>query len=185
MSRLPYLDPTQATPEVSEALAALPALNVFAMVAHAQATFRPWLRFGAALLSELELDPRLRELAILEVARLSASAYGWGQHAVIAQALGVEHEKLRAIEQGEDGALTGSERVVVAFTREVVHHVRAGEACLQEALEILSVRELIELLLVIGHYMGIARITETAGIELDDPARLAVIHAARARGREA
>ncbi|MGI8595750.1 MAG: carboxymuconolactone decarboxylase family protein [Thermoleophilaceae bacterium] len=152
MTRLPYFDPDTASPDVAEAYSALPALNVFGMVAHAQTAFRPWLRFGSALLTELELDPVLRELSILE---------------------------------GEEDRLGEPERTVVAFTREVVRDVRASDAALHAVREVLSPREVVELLLVVGHYMAVARLAETTGIEVDDPAQLAVVEAAAQRGGRA
>jgi len=185
MTRLPYFDPDTASPDVAEAYSALPALNVFGMVAHAQTAFRPWLRFGSALLTELELDPVLRELSILEVARLSGSDYEWVQHRGIALGVGANEGQVDAVEQGEEDRLGEPERTVVAFTREVVRDVRASDAALHAVREVLSPREVVELLLVVGHYMAVARLAETTGIEVDDPAQLAVVEAAAERGGQA
>ena len=65
MARLPYVNPATAPDPVREALDALPPLNVFRMVAHAETAFRPWLRFGGALLGAASLDPLLRELTVV------------------------------------------------------------------------------------------------------------------------
>jgi hypothetical protein len=59
VARLPYPDPDSASEPVQEALAALPALNIFRMLAHAESALRPFLRFGGAILGGLELDPKL------------------------------------------------------------------------------------------------------------------------------
>jgi len=183
IARIPYLDPASAPAPVADALAALPGpLNVFAMVANAQSAFRPWLRLGAALLTELQLDPVLRELAILEVARLSRCEYEHVQHRVIALGVGASEEQVGAVEAGEGERLDHRARAVVLFTREVVGDVRAGEETLQGVQAFLSPREVVELLLVVGHYMAIARLAETTGIELDDPADMAVVESARRRG---
>ena len=182
MSRLPYPDPSTAGAEVTEALARLPVeLNVFRMTAHAESAFIPWLRFGAALLSQLELDPVLRELAVLEVARLSPSRYEWVQHEAIARALGVPDDDVAALARGDAAALGAPGRAVVEFTRAVVRDVRAGDEALAALRGVISERAVVELLLVVGHYMTIARLAETTGIEVDAPVDLAVVHAA---GRE-
>ena len=61
-------------------------------------------------------------------------------------------------------------RAVLRFTTEVVREVRASEDALTELQEQgLSPREVVELLLVISYYMGVARMAETAGIEVDGP----------------
>ena len=84
-----------------EALDALPQLNIFKMLAHADTAFIPYLRLGGALLAQLELDPKLRELVILLVAKHTGAEYEWIQHAAIARALGIPDEQITAIENGE------------------------------------------------------------------------------------
>ena len=186
MTRLPYLDPEAASPPVAEALDGVPLpLNVFYMVANAETAFRPWLRLGAAILGELALAPQVRELAVLEVARLSGCEYERVQHEAIAQALGVTVDEIRAIAEDDHDRLPGDARAVVRFTGEVVRDVRASDGTLAAVREVLPPREVVELLLVIGHYMSIARIAETAGIELDEPAQLAVVQAAGDLGQQA
>jgi 4-carboxymuconolactone decarboxylase len=70
---------------VREALEAVPPLNIFRTMAHAETAFRPWLRWGGVLLGELELDPALRELAILRVAQQTPNAEYEGVHAAPAK----------------------------------------------------------------------------------------------------
>lgn len=186
MPRLPYADHATASPDVVEALDALPLqLNVFSMVAHAETVFRPWLRYGAALLTELQLDPLLRELAILEVARLSDSDYEWVQHEAITRALGGTSAQIQAISSEEHAELRDVERTVLAFVREVVEEVRASDATLAGVRGHLSSREVVELLLVVGQYMAVARLAATTGIEIDEPANLAIVDAATQDGARA
>jgi alkylhydroperoxidase family enzyme len=172
MARLPYADPETAPEPVRRALARVPPLNVFRMVANAETAFRPWLAFGGALLSSLELDPRVRELAILHVARLSGAEYEWVQHAPIARAVGATDEQVAAVDRGDldDDSLGDAERAALRFTTEVVRDVRASDETLAAVRDAgLSPREVVELLLVIGQYMLVARVAESAGIELDEP----------------
>jgi alkylhydroperoxidase family enzyme len=184
VARLPYVDPDAVPERVREALAAAPPLNVFRMVANAETAFRPWLAFGGALLSSLELDARLRELAILHVGRLSGAEYEWAQHVPIALAVGATQEQVDAIERGDLDAesLAPADRAALRFTTEVVRDVRASDGALDAVREHLSPREVVELLLVIGQYMLVARVTETAGIEIDRGMETEVARAAR-RGR--
>jgi alkylhydroperoxidase family enzyme len=174
MARLPYADPEVASKRVRDALERVPPLNVFRMMANAESAFRPWLAFGGALLSSLELDPRLRELAILRVARLSDAEYEWVQHVPIALAAGATEEQVAAVDRYDldDASLAGAGRAVLRFTTEVVRDVRASDEALAAVREHLSPRQVVELLLVIGQYMMVARVALTAGIELDGPASL-------------
>jgi alkylhydroperoxidase family enzyme len=172
VARLPYPDPDALPERVRRALQAVPPLNVFRMTAHAETAFRPWLAFGGALLSSLQLDPVVRELVILRVARLSDAEYEWVQHEPIALAVGASREQVTAVDRGalDDRSLGAGERAALRFATEVVSDVRASDESLAALTAAdFSPREVVELLLVIGQYMMVARLAETAGIEIDDP----------------
>jgi 4-carboxymuconolactone decarboxylase len=172
VARLPYVDPEEAPERVREALEAVPPLNIFRTMAHAESAFRPWLRWGGVLLGELELDPVLRELAILHVARLTPHAeYEWVQHVPIALAVGVTRKQVDALEHGDPQAASFTElqTAVLRFTREVVRDARASDEAFAAVRAALSPREVVELLMVIGQYMMLARVMATVELELDEP----------------
>jgi 4-carboxymuconolactone decarboxylase len=170
MPRIPYRDPESAPEPIREVIAETP-LALLRVVAHADTAFEPWLRYSNTLLRKLELDPLLRELAILQVARLSASEYEWTQHVPIAQSFGAGEETIAAIEAGreDDPALAGEHRAILSFTREVVLDGAADEAATVAMNERLGERGLVELLLVIGNYLGLARLIATVGLEPHEP----------------
>ena len=121
MARLPYLDPDDATEEVARALRRLPPLHIFRLLAHAETAFLPLLRLGTVVLTELALDDRLRELAILQVGRLAAR-YEWDQHGPIARGLGISDEQIDALDRGdlEAGCWTAAQQAVLAFAAAIV-----------------------------------------------------------------
>jgi len=173
MARLPYVDPNEAPRQVREVLQAMPPLNVFRTMAHAETAFRPWMRWGGVLLNDLALDPVLRELAILQVARLSPGAeYEWVQHVPIARSVGATQDQIEAIEGGDTEApcFTDEQRDILAFTTEVVRNVGASDQRFDAVTKRLSPREVIELLMVIGQYMMLARVMATTRMDLDEPA---------------
>jgi predicted thioesterase/alkylhydroperoxidase family enzyme len=173
MARLPYVDPNEAPPPVREVLRAMPPLNVFRTMAHAETAFRPWMRWGGVLLNDLALDPLLRELAILRVANLSPGAdYEWVQHVPIAGSVGARDEQIDALERGdiEASCFTDDQRAVLEFTTEVVREVGASDRAFAAVAGLLSPREIVELLMVIGQYMMLARVMATTHIDLDEPA---------------
>jgi alkylhydroperoxidase family enzyme len=172
VARLPYADPERLPDAAREALDAVPPLGVFRMMANAETAFRPWLRWGGVLLSDLALDPLLRELAILRVARLTPHAdYEWIQHEPIARAVGASDDQVAALERDdiEAGAFTNSQRTVLRFTTEFVHDARVSDGTFAEATALLSARELIELMMVIGQYSMLARVMATTELDLDEP----------------
>jgi alkylhydroperoxidase family enzyme len=146
-------------------------LKLFRMVAHAESAYGPWLGYGGALLTQLELDPLLRELAILQVARQVGSEYEWVQHDPIARAVGATGEQIDAVEAGrdDDPAFDAAQSLVLRLTRTTVAEGAASEEQIGEAAERLGTRQVIELLLVIGNYTAIAMLIASTGLEPDEP----------------
>lgn len=184
MARIPYVDPqSDATPAaVREAFAGLPVkLNIFKLVAQAETNFRPFLRFGGSILGKQALSGKLRELAILRVAKLSSATYEWVQHVPIAKAVGASDAQIAALDRGEAEApcFDETERLVLRFTDEVVRDVGASEATYRALAAKLPPRQLMELVLAIGFYMTVARVMETFAIDMDPPAGEKVVASIR------
>ncbi len=130
MARLPYLEPESAPPAVRELFDRLPAkLNVFKLMAHAETLFRPLLALGTAILAQEELPPRMRELAILRVARLAAAEYEWVQHVPMAHAAGVGEAQVEALRRGEIDPVCFDpvERLVLRFVLNITNATAAPD----------------------------------------------------------
>jgi len=183
MALIPYVDPKGAAQEVRELLDVLPDLHVFRMVAQAPTLFGPWLALGGAILASLELDPLLREVAILQVASASGCEYERLQHEAIAGGVGASSEQVTLLatptesrdQDAMDLSFTTSQRAVIRFTDQVVGPRRVAEADVVALRKHLSDRSIVELLLVIGHYSGIALLAETLRLDLDESAQMAVV----------
>jgi alkylhydroperoxidase family enzyme len=176
--RIPYPDLEKASPEVREMLGRLPTpANIFNMMAHAQSCVKPVMKLGGTLLGKLELDPKLRELCLLHAVKLEGGEYEWVQHVPIARDLGCTEAQIAALDKGDDGApcFDARETAALRFTREVVVDVRASEAALAEARKHLSNREIVELILMSGFYIMLARLTESLGVETEAPMGSALI----------
>jgi 4-carboxymuconolactone decarboxylase len=163
MPRLPLAEPSPGSDPAP--------LKLFRMVAHAESAYGPWLGYGGSLLTQLELDPVLRELAILQVARLVGSEYEWVQHDPIALAVGTTREQIDAVEAGrdEDPAFDAAQSLVLRLTRTTVTERAASEQQIAEAADLLGTRQVVELLLVIGNYAAIAMLIASTGLEPDEP----------------
>ncbi len=170
MPRIPYRDPETAPEPIREVIASTP-LALLGIVAHADSAFEPWLRYSNTLLRKLELDPLLRELAILQVAHLSSSEYEWTQHVPIAESFGATPELVAAIAAGEPEPAGADRRqgAVLSFTREVMLDGAASEQAVAAMRDQLGDRGVVELLLVIGNYMGLARLIASVGLEPHEP----------------
>jgi alkylhydroperoxidase family enzyme len=139
------------------------------------------LRLGAAILGQQQLPGKLRELAILRVARLSEAEYEWVQHVPIAKAVGASDPQIAALEAGrvEEACFDAAERAVLRFTSELAVRARPSDAAFDELARHLPPPQIVELVIAIGYYMLIARLMETAQIDLDPPAGTAVVDQAR------
>jgi AhpD family alkylhydroperoxidase len=182
MARLPYVDLATASEEVRTLFGRMPVhLNIFRMTAHAQTNFRAMLRFGNAILVRQKLDGKLRELAILRVAKLSGARYEWVQHVPIAEAAGASAEQIAALDGDTIDAPSFSviEQLVLRFTTEVVREVGASDTVVAEMTQYFSPQEIIELLFAIGFYMMMARIMETCAVDLEPAAGMPLFRTAR------
>ena len=170
MPRIEYRDPDTA-PDAIRAVIADTPLALLRVVAHAESAFEPWLRYSNTLLRKLELDPLLRELAILQVAHLSGSEYEWAQHVPIAESFGASAAAVEAIatDEARPEGIGETGAAVLSFTREALLDGAASEAAVGELRALLGERGVVELLLVIGNYMGLARLIATVGLEAHEP----------------
>lgn len=174
MARLPYVDPESASPAMRRALEVVPPLNVFRMLAHAESAFWPYVDYNAVLLAGLDLDPVLRELAILRVAALDRCEYERAHHEAIALKVGASPEQV-AVAVDPDGAAGGVEGLVHRLTEEIVRDNGGSAETAAELNAALGARRLVELVMAITHYHGLAALVATVDMELDDPDGLTVL----------
>ena len=171
MARIPYPDDAELSEETRRALASVPPLNVFRLLAAGQNALPNFLRLTGGLWNDAELPPRRRELAILQVARLTGAEYEWHQHVAVGRMVGVTGEELAAIEAGAvDGPPFGDDdRALLALVLGViVDRGRADDELLAAARRSLSDRELIELHLLVGIYAGLAAMMTGLDLDLDE-----------------
>ena len=167
MARIQPVNPAETNDKVREALEALPPLNIFRTLAHAETAFRPFLRFGGAVLGRMQLDPLVRELAILVVAREAEAQYEWIQHVAIAKQVGASDAQIAALEAGFAGADVGAgagadaaggdpdgadrdaagdadafdpaQAAAIAFARQVVHSPRVDDELFARVMTVLQI----------------------------------------------
>ncbi len=169
MARIPYADLTNAPEDVRNLASNLPPLNIFRMLPHAPTFLRGFGQLGTAILSQADLDARLRELIILRVGKRSPAPYEWQQHVPIGRSCGVSDDEIAALERGDVEAPCFSERdrVALKLTDELLAAPRASDATLAAMRAHFSDRELCEAVITIGFYMMVARFLETTGVDLE------------------
>ena len=172
MARIPYPDPAKLQPETQETLGKLPPLNIFRMLAGGEGLLRAFTRMGNYVLYKSKLDPVLREIAIIRTGVLSQASYEVFQHEAIGRQIGMSERLIAAVHRGADDPIFDDlQRMVMAYTDDVVKNVKASDDTFKPLLARLSVQELEELTIAIGYYMMVSRFLETFGIEIEKEAR--------------
>src|SRR5262249_54969961 len=101
------------------------------MTANAQSIFLVRSRLSNALFTQIEIDPKLREIAILRPAKDCHSVYEWTQHVPAAKHVGVTDEQIASIENWQKAnCFSEVERLVLQFTDEVNANVKASRETL-------------------------------------------------------
>ena len=171
MALIPYADEDPQDERVREVLERMPEprINLFTMLANAPALIGPALRLGEAILTKSDLDVVLRELAILHTARLTGTEYEWVQHEAIARLVGIEEEKIRALERGETSGEPFTPRESLAL--EIVAALTDGGAPPEELVKRgeteLGRSQLVELMIVAGYYAMLGGVMRAVRLDVD------------------
>jgi len=165
---LPLLDPARANPAVREALAGEPPLKLLQAIANAQSAFPAWLGYANTLLRGLTLEPRHRELAMLQVAKVTPhSEYEWAQHVGLARKRGVTEEQLAAIDAGdiEADCFAPVDRMLLAFAAALARDGVAPRSLVDELVDRLSLEQVVETILLVSHMLLLARVSATFDLQ--------------------
>jgi len=184
VARLPLIDPDATSGDIRTSFDRMTVkLNIFRMMAHAEANMIPAMRFANSILHKQKLNHVNRELLILQVAQLESGEYEWRQHVPIALGLGVTQAQIDAVERGkyDDASFNAAERALLAFGREVVVNVRVPDAVFAGMRQHFSNQEIVESIFTVGCYMMMARLTEATETDLDAAAGMSVFDGGKKR----
>jgi alkylhydroperoxidase family enzyme len=173
-ARVPYLtreDLAEADRQIFDNLVAergQPVGNIFRTLAHTPNLLRRFLALGGELRNGTELDPRLRELALLTVGRLANAEYEFVHHWNLARRVGVPREQLEALAEWERSPLfSDHERDVMRYAVEATQNVRVSDSTWKAAAEFLGSRSMMELVQNVAFYNMVVRVLVPCGVELE------------------
>lgn len=172
MPRLQLFKDADATEEHRAALAALevlrpgsPVMNVHRLLLNAPTVFAAFIGMADALRTGTKLDPQLRELAILASLQSLAARYEFQAHWQMAISLGWQEGDLAGLLGAEEVAdSSGLAPAVVKFARASTQTGTVDPSTFNMVQSALGDRETVELLLNIGFYNLVARVTEPADL---------------------
>src|SRR6266576_330234 len=156
MARLPYLDRSDLLPEHQDLLAR--NLNLYRVLAHSPRAARSLNTLARYVRDGSRLDPRLRELAILQVNFLAGSAWGFSHHVRIGREVGVTDEDIRAIAEETSGQRTHLEplaKAVLRAAREMTVDLAVSDETFAALRQQLNDERLTDLVVAIAFYNGL------------------------------
>lgn len=161
MALIPYADEDPQDERVEAVLGRLPEprINLFRMLANAPAMIGPTLRLGEAILTRGELDPKLRELVILRVARRTDSEYEWVQHEGIARLIGLSDDEI---------ARAADDRRPELRLVDSVLDGTPPEELVAEVAASLGRAQLLELILTAGYYAMLGGMMRAIRLDVDN-----------------
>lgn len=169
MARVPYKEPADLAPE-DRALLARP-IALFKALANSPQAARAFATLGGFIRNTSRLDPRLRELAILQVGWLARAPYEWSHHIKIGRDFGVSDDDIRALiaeSAGQETALDQPAKLVLRAAREMTEAGEASAATMDALASQLDPERLVDLVLTIGFYNAVVRVLATLQIEVED-----------------
>jgi 4-carboxymuconolactone decarboxylase len=141
--------------------------NALATLARHPDLAEAFLPFNTRLLLRSTLPPRLRELAILRVARRSGCAYEWAHHARIAAKAGLSAAEIEAAGDGQVIRADGGEldRAVLDAVDELAGGCNLSDRTWSTLAAHLDERQLMDLVFTVGAYVLLAMAFNTFGVE--------------------
>ena len=166
MARLPYLEPDQVAPEYRDLLKR--NTNLHKLLVNSPDMARAFSGMGGYIRFKSKLDPRLRELAILQVGWLERSEYEFTHHVRIGREFGVSDEDIDGViaeTAGEPSRLEPLARAVLRGAREMVKDLAMSDATFTEIKQHLSDEHMTDLVLTIAFYCTVVRVLATMQID--------------------
>jgi alkylhydroperoxidase family enzyme len=143
-------------------------VNLTTTIARHPDLFRRWLPFGLQLMRGM-LPPRDRELLILRTAVRCDSEYEWGQHRLIARECGLSEVEIDRVRAGPDEAWGTGDRLLLAVADEIYETDGLADPTWEALRARFDDGQLVELLMLLGHYRMVAVVAKALQIEPEGP----------------
>lgn len=124
--------------------------------------------------NESKLDPRLREMAIIQVGYVARSVYEYAHHVGIGLSVGVSEADIRAIADdtaGKPTALDVLTKAVLKAARDLSRDISLSDETFAVLRQHLDNERLIDLFMAIASYSGVVRLLAALQVDLEDEYR--------------
>lgn len=146
--------------------------HIHRAVANAPNLLRRFLGLANELRNGTQLDPKLRELALMTVGRLTNAEYEFTHHWNISLKVGVKREQLEHLADFESSTLFNDhERAVMRYASEATTNIKVSDATFNALRAFLDNRLITELVMNVAFYNAVVRVLIPLGVELEAGAK--------------
>ncbi len=145
--------------------------NIFRTFVNAYTGLTRYRAMTKFIREESGVDPRLREMALIQVGYVCNSPYEYTHHVKTGLRCGVTPDDIHAIADETDGLPTPLEplaKSVLRLTREITMGFDVSDEAFLPVQEALGNEQLMELLFSVVTYVGTAKLLRTLRVELED-----------------
>src|SRR4051794_7226334 len=166
---IPPLPPDQWDDETRALLGTGRPLNIFATLAHHPKLMKRWMVFGNHVLAKSTLPARDRELVVLRTGWNCRAPYEWGQHVVIARAIGITDDEITRVSVGPDGDGWSEDDAVLLRAADELHEDQTLSDATYAALEKrYDVQQLLDLVFTVGQYHLVSMALNAFRVDRED-----------------
>ena len=167
MARLPYIDIGELEDNDRDLLKR--PINLFRQLVNSPGGARAFGTLGGYIRHKSTLDPRLREMAIIQVGYLTKSEYEYTHHVRLGmEQFGVSESDINGITaetNGQTSSLPELGRIILRATRDMVTNFKISDSDFENLKIFLSNEHLVDLVLTIAFYCGVVRVLATLEID--------------------
>jgi alkylhydroperoxidase family enzyme len=143
--------------------------SVFRTLVRHPKLLRDFVRYGGRLMYG-EIGQRDRELVILRVAVRTQSAYEWGQHVLVARQMGIDDADITAVSHGPSATRWNTDdRALLQAVDQLIDDSQIDDPTWAALRATRDDLQLIELPLLVGHFIGVAYLLNAIRVVPDTP----------------
>jgi alkylhydroperoxidase family enzyme len=168
MARVPYVPVANIPAEHTDLLGR--PINLGQALVNSSSGYGNHHMLGRWIREEATIDPRLRELLILQVGYTLRSEYEFSHHVKISRAFGVTADDIRSLmryAKGEPSTFTDVEQSALRAASELTVNADISDATWADLAQHFDSEQLVEIVLIVGYYNHVARLLRALRIDVE------------------
>ncbi len=140
----------------------------FGVMLHAPGIGAVLQDLGSCIRFRTDLSARVREIAILQVAQATGSAFEWWAHERVGRAVGLTDDELMQLSLGSFTSSDPQEDAAARFCANLLTSAVVTDGEYDQATSDLTAEQLIDLTVLVGYYRTLAQLMEVFAVGVPD-----------------